>query len=197
MKIFILRHEERTIDATFFSPLTQNGILNSNNLISILEKLKITKIFCSPYIRTIQTIYPFAKKKNIKLNLEYGLCEILHPTIIPPKSFNVQLPEYLCEYYNYNPKYLSIIKSTDLTYPEDEKTFEDRTKKIFKNLIKKYHKTDENILIVTHQGMCKNILSIINNKNEIKISNEDLNNYGTGKITFIFNDFNWIYEKIN
>jgi broad specificity phosphatase PhoE len=197
MKIYILRHEERTIDATFFSPLTKVGMINANNLILILEKLKITKIVCSPYIRTIQTIFPFSKKKNIKLNLEYGLCEILHPTIIPPKSFNVELPEYLCENYNYNPKYLSIIKSTDLIYPEDEKKFKDRTKKIFKNLINRYHKTDETILIVTHQGMCKNILSIINNKNEIKIPDEELNNYGTGKITLIFNDLNWIYEKIN
>ena len=28
MKIYILRHEERTIDASFFGPLTKNGILN-------------------------------------------------------------------------------------------------------------------------------------------------------------------------
>ena len=35
MKIYILRHEERTIDASFFGPLTKNGILNSINLIQI------------------------------------------------------------------------------------------------------------------------------------------------------------------
>ena len=63
MKIYILRHEERTIDASFFSPLTKQGILNSINLIPLLENLNITTIISSPFIRTLQTIKPYSKKK--------------------------------------------------------------------------------------------------------------------------------------
>ena len=33
MKIFILRHEDRTMDGTFFSPLTQDGLDKSIKLI--------------------------------------------------------------------------------------------------------------------------------------------------------------------
>jgi broad specificity phosphatase PhoE len=197
MKIYILRHEERTIDASFFSPLTKNGLKNSINLIHIIEKLNITTIISSPFIRTLQTILPYSKYRNIKINLEYGLCEILHSNIIPPKSYNVELPDYLCEEFNYNPEYNSLIKSTELEYPEDEKMFENRTKKILKFIIQKYYKTNENILLVTHQGHCKNILQIINKNVSIKPETESIDNYSTGKISLIFDQNKWKYAKLN
>ena len=58
MKIYILRHEDRTMDLTFFSPLTKNGLEKSVKLIDHLEKERINVIYSSPYIRTLQTIYP-------------------------------------------------------------------------------------------------------------------------------------------
>ena len=39
MKIYILRHEDRTMDLTFFSPLTKNGLEKSINLISYIKKM--------------------------------------------------------------------------------------------------------------------------------------------------------------
>ena len=67
MKIFILRHEDRTMDATFFSPLTLKGLENSVELIDDLDNNEIDLIYSSPYIRTLQTIYPYSKKKKLKL----------------------------------------------------------------------------------------------------------------------------------
>lgn len=183
--------------ATFFSPLTKNGLKNSINLIPILESLKITTIISSPFIRTLQTIIPYSKSKNIKINLEYGLCEILNSDIIPIRSYNVELPDYLCEEFNYNPEYLSLIKSSELLYPEDNKIFENRTKKILKFILQKYYKTTENILLVTHQGHCKNILQIINKSIPIKPETESIDNYKTGKVSLIFENNKWKYEKIN
>jgi broad specificity phosphatase PhoE len=193
MKIYILRHEERTIDASFFSPLTKQGILNSINLIPLLENLNITTIISSPFIRTLQTIKPYSKKKNIKINLEYGLVEILHPDIIAPKSYNVRLPDYLCEEFNYNPLYNSIIKNTELIYPENDTLLEKRTKKILKYIIQKYYLTNNNILLVTHQGLCKNILKIINKK-DLQL---DIDNYNTGTVSLIFDECNWTFKKYN
>ena len=66
MKIYVLRHEDRTMDLTFFSPLTKNGLDNSIELIKHLEREKINIIYSSPYIRTLQTIYPYCKKCNIQ-----------------------------------------------------------------------------------------------------------------------------------
>ena len=38
MRLYILRHEDRTMDASFFSPLTKEGLDNSVKLIDILNK---------------------------------------------------------------------------------------------------------------------------------------------------------------
>jgi broad specificity phosphatase PhoE len=107
MRIYILRHEERTIDCTFFSPLTKNGLEKSNKLVNYLKNLNITDIYCSPFIRTLQTINAFVKTNpdKYKLKLEYGLIEIKHPDIIPPKSHNVELPIHLAQVFNYDPYY--------------------------------------------------------------------------------------------
>lgn len=64
MIIYIIRHEDRTQDATMFSPLTKLGIDNSYKLVEILDNLNIGIIYSSPYIRTLQTIYPFSEKKK-------------------------------------------------------------------------------------------------------------------------------------
>ena len=69
MKIYILRHEDRTMDGTFFSPLTQDGLDNSIKLIDVLNKCKIDTIYSSPFIRTLQTVLPYAKSRNLKINL--------------------------------------------------------------------------------------------------------------------------------
>jgi len=69
MRIYILRHEDRTQDATMFSPLTEEGLENSIKLINDLEDLDIDKIYSSPFIRTLQTVYPYANKKDININI--------------------------------------------------------------------------------------------------------------------------------
>jgi 2,3-bisphosphoglycerate-dependent phosphoglycerate mutase len=198
MKLYILRHEERTIDATFFSPLTEKGLVNSNILANKINKLGIKIIYCSPYIRTLQTIYPFSSKNNIKLNLEYNLIEIQHPSIIPPKSYNVELPLYMAKLFNYNPNYQSVMKPYMITYPESSEQLDNRTKSFLKILITKYYYTDETILLVTHQGLCKIILNIIKKLGQKDKPSEELcNNYPTGELSLVFDSNNeWIYKKI-
>jgi broad specificity phosphatase PhoE len=195
MKIFILRHENRTIDATMFSPLTLEGLNNSNNLIKCLEDLNINVIYSSPFIRTMQTIYPYSKKNNVKLKLDYSLVELLNEEIIPPKSFNVELPKYIAESFNYDSEYVPIMTQSDLIYPERYSILQSRVKQFLKNIIIKHNKKEDNILIVTHQGVCNVILKIIENYSEIP--NEIIENYPTGLITQVFNINNWLYKKIN
>lgn len=194
MKLYILRHEDRTIDASFFAPLSKKGIENSYKLKPILKNLNINKIYCSPFIRTLQTIYPYSKENNIKLNLEYGLIEIKHESIISPKSHHVLLPRYIEEQFNYNPNYESYIKTTEITYPENSSHLKKRTINLLKHFIKKNYKSDENILLVTHQGICKEILKAI--KPMVKI-NEDIENYPTGTLSLVFDKDSFVYKKIN
>ena len=199
MKIFILRHEDRTQDCTFFSPLTEKGLNNAQILVKALKENNINLIFSSPFIRTLQTVNPYLKETNQMVNLEYGLSEIHHPDIIPPKSVGLTLPEYLAKHYNYNPNYNSIIKPNEIKYPENQKECENRMKKIIKNIIEKNYKSDNNILIVTHQTLCKTIIKIINKfsiNHKHKLNNEISNEYQKGKLCLIFEN-DWTFNKIN
>jgi broad specificity phosphatase PhoE len=198
MKIYILRHEDRTIDCTFFAPLTKKGLDNSVKLINYLKPLDITDIYCSPFIRTLQTIEPYVKATKKKLKIEYGLMEIKNENIIPPRSHNVELPIYIADFFNYDPTYDTYIDTNDIKYPENEFNLEVRVKKFLKHLINENYRTDKNILLVTHQGICKVILKILNKFCEsCLLTPEALNNYPLGSLSLIFDRDNWIYKKIN
>jgi len=194
MKIYILRHEDRTQDCSFFAPLTSLGLHRSNELIKYLEKCNINIIFSSPFIRTLETISPFSKNKKIKINHEYGLSEIHHEDIIPKKAVGILLPEYIGEKLNYNCDYKSIIKHTNIKYPEKYEDVVKRIKIILKNLIIEYANTNSNILLVTHQSLCCAVLEIIN-KNK-SVDQQLIANYPKGKLALVF-DNGWDFKTIN
>ena len=193
MKIYILRHEDRTQDCSLFAPLTKNGLLRAEKLVSLLEGVKIDIVFSSPFIRTLQTIEPYLKETQKKVNIEYSLSEINHADLIPKKAIGMYLPEYIAENYNYNPDYNSFIKPTDIIYPEQFKHVDIRFKKFLGELFNEYIKKDKTILLVTHQSMCCSVLNIVNKYN--KLDEEVINNYPTGQLTLVYND-NWTYKPI-
>jgi broad specificity phosphatase PhoE len=196
MKIFILRHEDRTMDATFFSPLTSDGLENSIKLIEYLKQHKIDCIFSSPFIRTLQTIHPYAKTHNLKINIDHSLAEIQHPHIIPVKSYTINLPTYIAEQFNYNPNYMSTMNPQDHVYPETDKHVAERVKKFMKKLISEMLETDHNIIIVTHQVVCNIILQMATKKmDNIKI--EPMFNYPRGGLTKVFDKDHFVFEPIN
>ena len=157
MKLILLRHEERYFDIGFFSNLTDNGIINSCLLPNKLKKLNIDFIFSSPFIRTLQTIYPYSKKYNKKINLEYGLYEYIHN------------PYYLLNSWYYtkdsiedkdlisivNNDYESVINKNDFFILENEVNLEQRIIKFFSFLNMNYN--DKTILIVSHKGIINKI----------------------------------------
>jgi 2,3-bisphosphoglycerate-dependent phosphoglycerate mutase len=188
MKIYILRHEERTQDCSFFAPLTKNGLQRSRELVNILEQCNINIIYSSPFTRTLQTIYPYSIKKKIKINLEYGFSEIHRQDIIPIKAVGIHLPEYIAENFNYNPEYKSFVKPNQIKYPESLNNVHQRIKFTLKDIILKNINTDKNILIVTHQSLCNFMVKI---HNQLKIFN-----YNTGQLCKIF-DNDWECTPIN
>jgi broad specificity phosphatase PhoE len=196
MKIYILRHEDRTMDGTFFSPLTKDGLDNSIRLIEIINKCNIDQIYSSPFIRTLQTVLPFAKHKNIKINLEHSLSEIQHPHIIPVKSYQITLPQYIAEQFNYNPNYSSYLDPTQHIYPENEKNVCDRIKKFIAKLIKENIDSNSNILLVTHQIVCNCLLKIATKKHK-DIQYDLAYNYPKGGLTKMFDTDEWLFQPVN
>jgi 2,3-bisphosphoglycerate-dependent phosphoglycerate mutase len=194
MKLYILRHEDRTNDCSFFSPLTKIGLENSKKLTKHLKEHKIDLIFSSPFIRTLQTIDPYVTENNLKINIEYGLSEIHNEDIISKKSVGLVLPEYLAEIFNHNPSYESRIKHNEITYPENIIHVKKRIKRVLKKIFNEYYNSEYNIILVTHQSLCCTILNIVNKHQ--KIDEKIINNYNKGHLALVF-DNEWIYKPIN
>lgn len=51
-------------------------ILHNSDFLMSFWLSSISKyILCSPYVRCIETIYPFAVENNVSIKIEHGLCE--------------------------------------------------------------------------------------------------------------------------
>jgi len=163
MNIIVLRHEERADnDIGVFSKLTENGRKNADSIVlENLSKENIDIIFCSPFIRTIETIYPYCIKNNIKINIEYSICEYLHNRYFIKNEPRYELNDILNNYPTknlskiINNSYKSLITKNDLIVLEDESHLEKRVKSFFDYL--KLNYSNKNILIVTHKGVINKI----------------------------------------
>ena len=198
MRIYIIRHEDRTQDATMFSPLTEEGLENSKNLVEIISSLDVNVLYSSPFIRTLQTVFPYSKKKNIKINIDYSISELQHPDLIPPNSYQVHLPKYIAQQFNSNEKYTSNIQPTDYIFPESPNELNKRVRSFLKKIITNHQSTNDIILISTHQGVCNCILKTIERTKKTKLKTFDNKyKYPKGKITKIFDEDNWDFKTIN
>jgi len=159
MKIILLRHEERGIDISFNSNLTEDGLNNANtSLKKKLEKMNIDFIFSSPFIRTLQTIYPYSIANNKKINLEYGLYEYIHNPyflfITWYKTYDDINDDNLKGIVN--TRYKSKVVKNDFKILENEVYLEKRIKIFFDTLLKKKY-DKKTILLVTHKGVINKI----------------------------------------
>jgi broad specificity phosphatase PhoE len=198
MRIYILRHEDRTQDATMFSPLTEEGLENSIKLIDDLEDLDINKIYSSPFIRTLQTIYPYANKNDLEINIDYSLAEYQNPYLIPKKSWSVSLPNYLEKQFKYNPDYKSLMSPTEYNYPEKVDDVKKRVRAFLQSVFIDNKGKKNNILIVGHQIVCNAILDLVAKKGKTSLDKDfDMENkYPRGGVTLVFHR-EWDYKPIN
>lgn len=196
MKIFILRHAERVHDTSFFAPLTKDGLIYSENTLNeYLSNLNINEIYSSPFLRCMQTIYPFSKNNDIKINIDYSLSEFKIEPVITPVAKNVTLPLYIAEIFNYNPYYKSLINTCDIPYPETIYNMVTRVNRFLKKIINKYSNTNENILIVTHHVPIQIILKSVMKYGDIKPDYPSLSDYPQGQVSLIY-DNKFTFKKI-
>ncbi len=146
-KIFLLRHEERGNDVSFSASLTHKGLNNAKEIIPIkLKNCNIQTIYCSPFIRTLQTIAPYCHQTNIKVNLEWGLVESL------PKD--PCIPYDLISIINTNYKSIIPYKKSNDTDIIDYDELKQRVRTFLSSIDR-----SQNILIVTHLPVINAILS--------------------------------------
>jgi len=199
MNIYIVRHEDRTQDATFFSPLTDVGLTNSDKLKETLKMLQIDQIYSSPFIRTLQTVFPYSNSSNIKIKAEYSLGEKIDSFIIPENSYQIKLPQYISKSFNVDPSYTSLLQPENNKFNESFSDVESRIKLFLKKIIKQNCKKQTNILLVTHQAVACAILKIIKSKDISQNLNFIGNKYPypKGGLTKIFDQNKWDFDPIN
>jgi len=147
MKLYILRHQIRGNDPTFYSSLLPEGMGNSEHLKYTLENLNINLIFSSPFIRCLQTILPYYFYSGIKINREFGLYEEISFPLFDKYNYKKDIQSFDYEYYILNHNYKSFINIDDV-YPENTIN---RILQFKKYLIDTYKNTNYNILLVSHQ----------------------------------------------
>lgn len=152
--VWIARHANRldfvypawfdTAERRYDPPLSDDGHLQAQQLAQRLQTERIAHIFCSPFLRAIQTGYPVAEALDLSLKLEAGLGEWHNPDWMSEAPQTC--PRHLLEidYPRIDWRYSSQIIPE---YPESENALRQRTADIAQKLVQDFA---DNILLVGH-----------------------------------------------
>ncbi|HAC62006.1 MAG TPA: histidine phosphatase family protein [Cyanothece sp. UBA12306] len=152
--IWLARHGNRldfvnpewfnTAERRYDPPLSDDGIIQAQQLGNRLIDENITHIFASPFLRTIQTANEVAKVLDLSIKLEGGLAEwhnpqwmSEHPQTHPSHYLEQEYPRID---WNYSSRIVP-------QYPETETKMIERTGAIAQQLIAEF---SEDILLVGH-----------------------------------------------
>ena len=153
--VWIARHANRldfvnpewfaTADRPYDPPLSEDGFEQAGRLARRLAaETKIQHIFCSPFLRTVQTAAKVAKALELPLKLEWGLCEWLNPAWMPEMPETLPVATLAKLFPAIDPHYTSLVSPT---YPELEADVDRRTAEIARKIVDRYA---EDVLLVGH-----------------------------------------------
>lgn len=165
MKIYLVRHGETdsNVNEAYQFPdtlLSKEGLKQSHALADRFKKIKIDKIFSSPYERTKKTAEMI--KEVTQKDIEYveDLREVTKPTLFHGKSYSdpetIRIKEEIASHMD-----------DPLWHYSDEENFFDlvgRAKRIIKMLEDMEYK---DVVLVMHEGIMKVLLSVLIFGNEI------------------------------
>jgi len=146
--LFVIRHEDRPSPPFFFTKLSALGYKNAKSIvIDDLHKLNISKIYTSPFIRTLETIQPYCIKFNKKVFIENSLYEYTSTNQWKNQPIygikNIQRPDLLNIIDN-GVESKSFLPLSDVTLERDYS-------EIISNFLDKIiDDGEENVLLVTH-----------------------------------------------
>jgi 2,3-bisphosphoglycerate-dependent phosphoglycerate mutase len=153
--IYLLRHEQRGKDVTFTSRLTEQGCIRSSALVSTLQQLSITSIYSSPFVRTLQTIRPYAEINSVLVNIEWGLAESLSASIPSDEFFSIINKQY-------NSYFSAPRSSTNLSWPVLQ-----RRVSMFLDMLDKTHVSSDVILLVCHLPVINAFIEVENARRKL------------------------------
>lgn len=182
-------------DDNFFTMLNVSGLNAADNLeFSSIHNPDI--IYCSPYLSSIQTIYPMCKNHEIKINIDNALYPI-NPSSMAKDAFlkeNKGLKQLLFDdenpdilindveavkhnynelltHYNYlidiiDTKYKSSFLSNNISFHETDVEIKNRLFPFLYNLLQTFKNTNKTIMIVSDNSICNYVTKYFK-KNEL------------------------------
>lgn len=170
MKIIIVKCCDYVCSADYMATLSYNGFKEADELIGKLNNYKFDEIYCSPYLRTLQTVFPFCNSCGIDnlVNLEYSLLPINKIDIDDKATMFVNCYNDINEYFNYitailNTRYDTSVYPSNVKIKETSVDVENRLHPFLYNLRNKHYITNKTILIVTHDDIAQLISTYFKN----------------------------------
>jgi broad specificity phosphatase PhoE len=154
--LWIARHGNRldfvypewfeTASLRYDPPLSEDGQHQVQHLAHRLQSEAIAHVFCSPFLRAIQTAHPIATALDLPLNLEAGLGEWHNPDWMTESPQTHVFDDLKPHYPRINDNYRSYLRPQ---YPETESQLRQRLSAIAHHLVATY---SENLLLVGHSA---------------------------------------------
>ena len=151
--VWIARHGHRfdfaypewflTAERRYDPALSDEGFVQVQQLANRLKQEPIDHLFCSPFLRAIQTAHPISQLLELPLKIERGLGEWLNPDWMTEYPETSPLEDLIPKYSIDQPYSSRLIP----TYPESESEMMQRIARIADQLVAEF---SGNLLLVGH-----------------------------------------------
>ncbi|MEH2300410.1 histidine phosphatase family protein [Nostoc sp.] len=153
--VWIARHANRldfvnpdwflTAERRYDPPLSDDGMVQAQQLAKRFKGENIAHIFASPFLRTVQTANAVAEVLNLPLKLETGLSEWLNPVWMTEEPERLSTPALAELFPRIDISYTSRIAAN---YPETREKVRERSGQTARCLATEF--LPDNILLVAH-----------------------------------------------
>jgi broad specificity phosphatase PhoE len=153
--VWIARHANRldfvnpdwflTAERRYDPPLSDDGIVQAQQLAKRLQAENIAHIFASPFLRTVQTANAVAGVLDLPIKLETGLSEWLNPAWMTEEPERLSIPALAELFPRIDTSYTPRITSQ---YPETQEKVRERSGQTARRLSAEFF--PEDILLVGH-----------------------------------------------
>ena len=150
MKLILVQHGETFDSMLYFTPLTEKGFDQSNKLVEKLSSYDIDAIYSSPFLSTLQTIYPYCQANNKTVKVENTFYECLTSPVFNHKNYRHRPAELQKSWPHLGlivERYQSKVFVSNINYME---THQDVLNRVFP-FIHNLKKEDKTVLIITHR----------------------------------------------
>ena len=153
--VWIARHANRldfvnpdwflTAERRYDPPLSEDGMVQAQQLAKRLKGENIAHIFASPFLRTVQTAHAVAEVLDLPIKLETGLSEWLNPAWMTEEPQRLSTPALAELFPRIDTSYTSCIAAK---YPETYEQMQQRSAQTSRCLTREF--SPEDILLVGH-----------------------------------------------